>query len=366
MFLKLLMMLFTFRKNLKKIFTKPGAPAKVFLHIGTHKTGTSSIQRFLTINRKALRKQGFFYPEFFGPSSHFFALHFGFGTPKKVIETNQQWSLEEQKTLIHERMTSQVKKNEHIILSSEILASVRPAEGYKMRAAIKDFFPSRQVKVICYLRRQDHYLESSYNQKLKTGRFSGTIKQHVQNTNCDWHWLLTTYAEIFGKGNIIVRVFEKAAFTDQDILHDFLVILGIPSFNGFVFPHEKVNVRFKHEVIEMITLCRDSVALGLNKLFQEVKPVPFTSYPLLSPAERIEILAHYEASNRQVAREFLNKPEGRLFSEPWPEPDEPWEPQNKLTLEKSIPVLMGLLEHQQNKLYELNNTFQKLNKPGTK
>lgn len=37
---------------------------KLILHIGTQKTGTSSLQTFLTKNRKILDKYGWSYPEF--------------------------------------------------------------------------------------------------------------------------------------------------------------------------------------------------------------------------------------------------------------------------------------------------------------
>jgi hypothetical protein len=36
--------------------------SSVYLHIGTHKTGTSSIQNFLLNNQEYLRERGFLYP----------------------------------------------------------------------------------------------------------------------------------------------------------------------------------------------------------------------------------------------------------------------------------------------------------------
>lgn len=35
----------------------------IYLHIGTHKTGTSAIQDFLLLNRKLLARKGVLYPQ---------------------------------------------------------------------------------------------------------------------------------------------------------------------------------------------------------------------------------------------------------------------------------------------------------------
>ena len=38
---------------------------KLFLHVGSHKTGTTAIQRFAYLNRSTLRAKGFWYPDFY-------------------------------------------------------------------------------------------------------------------------------------------------------------------------------------------------------------------------------------------------------------------------------------------------------------
>ena len=43
---------------------------KLFIHIGLHKTGTTTFQTFLHLNRKALLKVGVFYPEMGEHESH--------------------------------------------------------------------------------------------------------------------------------------------------------------------------------------------------------------------------------------------------------------------------------------------------------
>lgn len=43
---------------------------QVFLHIGAHKTGTTTLQAELAANRHALKKSGLIYPDFNGADSH--------------------------------------------------------------------------------------------------------------------------------------------------------------------------------------------------------------------------------------------------------------------------------------------------------
>jgi len=53
---------------------------ELHLHIGRHKTGSSTLQHFLSINAEALRSDGFYYPKnpaYFwqGEHSHSFLAH---------------------------------------------------------------------------------------------------------------------------------------------------------------------------------------------------------------------------------------------------------------------------------------------------
>ena len=46
---------------------------KIFVHIGTHKTGTTSIQKFARSNEEKLKMKGFFYPGYsiLGKKEHY-------------------------------------------------------------------------------------------------------------------------------------------------------------------------------------------------------------------------------------------------------------------------------------------------------
>ena len=74
------------------------------------------------------------------------------------------------------------------------------------------------------------------------------------------------------------------------------------------------------------------------------------------PAERrLEILQRCEESNRRVATEFLGREDGVLFREPWPVPDEPYQAYGGLVTEKLVPILLHLLQKQDERILELDH-----------
>ena len=60
---------------------------KVVLHIGPHKTGTTTIQRFLFANARALRKHGIFYPKPWDGRYKHDAVAYGLRTPSLYDDT---------------------------------------------------------------------------------------------------------------------------------------------------------------------------------------------------------------------------------------------------------------------------------------
>ena len=92
-------------------------------------------------------------------------------------------------------------------------------------------------------------------------------------------------------------------------------------------------------------------ALGKDPFFARQFFSPFA----IPATRRIEILQRCEESNRKVAREFLGRADGVLFREPWPSPDEPFQPYGGLTTEKLVPILLHILQKQDERIGELES-----------
>jgi len=207
----------------------------------------------------------------------------------------------------------------------------------------KEAFSDFKIKVVCYVRRQDDYIESLYNQWLKgmnaemydvvLGNPSPDGKYKIDegsapNINMaklingmlklDYHEILDKWAELYGKENIIVRTYEKSSLPNG-IEHDFFVnVLGFDA--GLLAGrelYEQVNISFKKDIIEY------KLASGLFELFSEIHDLdelPALAHldknnkkNILTAKQAAEILEYYKNSNERVAKEYLGRADGVLF-----------------------------------------------------
>jgi len=127
---------------------------KMILHIGTHKTATTSIQKALEKSRKTLARNGVWYAKTNrAPFAHH-AKHNSFTTALTAGDA-AFWA--EKATVLKEFKKS---KCETLVLSAEGLSARRFSDLGRV-AEFKDDF---DITVICYLRRQDYFVESLWNQ----------------------------------------------------------------------------------------------------------------------------------------------------------------------------------------------------------
>lgn len=130
---------------------------KLILHIGFQKTGTTAIQNFLFNNARILNKYKYSYPEMqkgkFNITNGYClrncVTEFGLG---KVNNKCESWKIFWDKT------RDELKKN-NVIISWEGISTYNIDDFF---SAVKNEYDN--IKVIVYLRRQDRYIESLYNQ----------------------------------------------------------------------------------------------------------------------------------------------------------------------------------------------------------
>ena len=337
----------------------------VYIHIGTQKTGSSSIQQFLTQNRDPLKELNFIYPDLNSISSSYLVGHFGFNLPKDSNARRNTHDVKQQRAFLEERINNVAGEKDNIIISSEGFSSIWFPNALNSLNMIKSYFKNRKIKIICYLRRQDYYLESSYNQVIKAGHFDSTIQDYISKRikigNCDYYHLLTVYSEVFGKENIIVKTFEPKINPRTQIFHDFMDILGLKDYSKLKIPKATVNRSFSKEMIEMVNMVPQQQRRKLMRLLDKVDIGRGSEYYLTSPTERINILKHFNDSNSKVAQEFCNRNDGVLFTEPWPKPNDPWKQINdEYDPKDSIRILLDVILKQEDKALEQENRLKRI------
>ncbi|SBO44968.1 hypothetical protein [Cyanobium sp. NIES-981] len=176
-----------------------------FLHIGTHKTGSTALQNYLFNNQAQLLKLGICYPR---QGLHNTGHHnVAWSAAKGKIDELQAYIT----AIVESSKASQISK---VILSSEEFEFVRDPQ------LLRRLLPS-DTTIILYLRRPDTYLESEFSQHVRMYdlRFSGDIFRFYFRVNflvrCDYLRLCKTWSDAFGTGNLRIVSYDQARSTNS-------------------------------------------------------------------------------------------------------------------------------------------------------
>ncbi|MCE5972294.1 hypothetical protein LZA78_02150 [Sinirhodobacter sp. WL0062] len=267
------------------------------MHIGSPKTGTTSLQGFFHTNEVALRERGINYMR----SGRSHIAHNPL--PMAVAQRDAAAILD---AIVAEHNAA--PDTAHVI-SSEIMFRIIVARRLRetLPEALRD-----QTRVVCYLRRQDLYAEAIYKQlaknglvKLDRGEF---LSGHLPKLK--YSAILDTYAAIFGAQNIVVRAFERERFKGGDIVEDFACEhLGLGSLEGFSRQPSQSNPSLSVELTEMLGRIAYERHANPRQLVRELSnmddPLLFSSRDTFSWSERREIMAYVASDNEKIRATYL-------------------------------------------------------------
>lgn len=340
----------------------------LYLHIGAAKTGTTALQRFLAQNSgRLMREFGVLYPNLNDIMVHGPMREGGIFWQGRYFErTDGSDDLELFGKYIRYCKRKSLKA---LVISHEALL-VNWHERIGRLAGKLD----ADIKIICYVRRQDYYLESAWKQWghkfVASSELVDSLTSHATKWGgwrlTDWHELLEPWARNFGAENIIVRPYEKRQMVDG-VLPDFLRTINVTWPEKPVLSNDvDANLGLSRDALEFLSLLSRNEEFQKTKLHEGLygmvydildnsyRKDPFESYEILSPRERIEILNEYESSNRMVAKTYLKREDGRLFYEPWPSPDAHWQRYEGLDLDRATPIIANLMLKLHEKYKELS------------
>lgn len=304
---------------------------KLFLHIGTNKTGTSAIQRFCNENREKLKSHGVLYPIAGCSGEAHYSLSHALGFALRRAEYLEREAAETAsiaKALAHEVAASRART---VLISCENFVLPRPL------APVKQFFDQFDVKIVLYLRRHDHWWESVYNQAVKTvtappwGQSFGAYLRFQKQKNPtfgNYRHLLDRWAQTFGKENILVRPYERSQ-NAPDIVYDLFRTIGLESVvKQSERRSERINESIPHLALRLIDLYQrlDVDPDVRARLIQHAMQLPPDNprVSVVRPALRRHLVDKNMADYEYIAREYLGRSDGMLFYEPLPDPAEPW------------------------------------------
>ena len=290
----------------------------LYLHIGTHRTATSSIQAFLHGNFRNLITKGFLYP---------------LGAKRHIVLANKLLSGAVDAAAVgadlEKRASDKPNEIHSLILSDEDICMRRNL------SRLKGFSKHFNVKVVYALRRQDLWLESWYLQNVKwqwNPELCHLTLDEFLGRQADFHWIdyngyVAHLEEVFGRENVIPYVFEKEQMPEGPVMH-FCNVVGLTDRAGFN-PPQHSNSSLSPLISEFMRCLPLDEAPAPYRSVLEAACTQVddslsgnrTSALILNAVQRAEILETHEAGNRALARRYFGRDE--LFQAPLPAPDAP-------------------------------------------
>lgn len=289
-----------------------------FLHIGTMKTGTSCIQDFLFYNRDRLKSQGFLYPLSIKSLYHLndhneFAEQFnGYLNNKKsnFLDILQNFKQE----LINEKCNTSIISTENIqyLLYNE-------DRILKLKEILLEL-GFTTIYIIIYLRDPHDLYISMCSQEVKDGSYDDFLAEPSVYERCkivcNHKETLINWGNVFGKENIIVRLFDKNEFFKNDLIKDFAKITGIQLDNTFKIPNienqslDLIGMELLHRInLSGVVLYTNRYVELIHNLFDKyfTQKVPELKY---NPPKKLlqSYVQYFQDSNEWVkSRYYPNK-----------------------------------------------------------
>lgn len=279
----------------------------IYLHIGMHKTGTTSLQRSMAAARATLLKRGILYPSGTlglnakDTDAHHFLAHAINGRRTSYTPDVPFDLLEAHCNAMAEAAAAHKGPT---ILSSEDFSHLRPAEVKQLA----ELLPS-ETKIIVYFRRQDYWADSLYGQMLKTGR-SRSIEDFLkkQNGRLNYSRFLQRWKSAFGKDSLIVRTYEGDV--QENLWPDFCEAIGQPEAISDIPVMRNDNPSLTKQQARMLQVAESiEVRKQLRKKYERINRSSRNSVSLryLPASIGADLVERYKKSNQAVARQFLGR-----------------------------------------------------------
>ena len=184
----------------------------IYLHIGRHKTGTTSIQYFLRDNQDFLDNHNLIYVT----DEKGLAFHEGPRILKNVVE-NDNKEIESIRKSFEKIVT---KKNKDFIFSSESFQNSNPELVYHLFKYV-----GHEIIIISYFREPVSYFISSYKQRIQNTDFIFKFSDYINKQEN-----LTKYIDFYENWikyfpSFTARNFSRKNLKNYDLIYDFMKIL---------------------------------------------------------------------------------------------------------------------------------------------
>lgn len=302
---------------------------EIILHVGTEKTGSTSIQSMLSDSYSELIASQTLFPSSLGAPGH---IHFTAcalaNKPLHPIRNllslkdNNAFNEFVSETKIRLKQEISVARPSKIIISDEHIAP--HLSDKETLLALKNMCSEfgEVTSVIIYLREQDDFRLSLFSEAVKSGNLKGFDPLqplpifHDIPYRLDYLAILNNLSSVFGKHLIFPRIYDRNLFPDMNVCADFINICGI----NLTIPYDskpEQNKSIDARVIKHLAYI-SSFLNNLNynwseKLRQTIirncRSIFSGPGVILSTEAHINYMRQFSAKNDLIQEAYFNAPE---------------------------------------------------------
>lgn len=225
---------------------------RLILHIGRHKTGTTSVQLFLNRNQEALRAQNILYPQSgrdvsAGQSPENRAAHHKIA----LCLSSADPSSDEYLRAFAAELTKESRDYSTIILSSEAFQNVSDM------SRVANVFEGYSIEAIGYLREYLSYVASAYAQEVKGSNLVADFEFFEQKFSLNLRRFIDRWSSVANKTTW--RLYNRSALHNGDIVSDFARVAELPFGDDGI--RDESNISISGNLLGFKLLAN---SLGLN------------------------------------------------------------------------------------------------------
>jgi len=309
---------------------------KIILHVGTEKTGSTSIQKMLQGSYDLLLETGVLFPKSIGlpcnikltacaledqpnhPIRGLLGLKEEDVYARYVEETKRALRKEIKRTSPSVIIISDEHINAHLSSVKSLLLYKSICEEY-----------GNIVSVIIYLRRQDEFRISLFSEAVRSGNLTNFDLDDILPVfdsipyQLNYLSVVNHLSETFSKDLIVPRIYDRDTFSERNICNDFLNVTGIKlTLDGIREQEENKTIDAK--IIRYLALISSSLKKSnmpwaeklRQKIIQICEQVFTGPGPALQKESHIRFMNQFEKQNRILNDKYFSdkKSKGDLFS----------------------------------------------------
>tara|TARA_B100000424_G_C22915938_1_gene487362 strand:- start:334 stop:1554 length:1221 start_codon:yes stop_codon:yes gene_type:complete len=300
---------------------------KAWVHIGTEKTGTTTIQKFFDKNRELLVSQGYHFMRSTGIANDARLAGYCLASDQLnfYLFRNEFIDTEEKKDL-YDKQFVEMFRNEisnlpdevsDVVFSSEFFHSrlTRKDQREKLKNLLEKYFDS--IEIVCYIRPQIDVNISLYSTTLKSGGATLSLSEHLErchpaNYYYDYYRVLSGWEQSFINHNVNYRVFDKRELYSSDVVLDFCAVIGLNSEDLSIISQENESVTpTGQELLRLINKKLPVFIDGVGVNYLRINFVKYISNICSGSGEKpdkqsaISIQEQFDVGNEEVRRKWF-------------------------------------------------------------